>query len=73
MAVRIFRRDAVYCWRRRPPRAPANFLNRPHLFLSLRTTSCVVARRLPVELDLILEHARDARRRRQPAPAAVPN
>ncbi|MHC4042138.1 DUF6538 domain-containing protein [Bradyrhizobium sp. 23AC] len=57
MAVHIFRRSAVYYWRRRPPRVLANFLDRPHLFLSLRTTSHVVARRLAVQLDLILEDA----------------
>jgi integrase len=57
MAFHIFRREAVYYWRRRPPRALVNFLDRPHLFLSLRTTSRVVARRLAAQLDLILEDA----------------
>ncbi|MBB4260519.1 MULTISPECIES: DUF6538 domain-containing protein [unclassified Bradyrhizobium] len=57
MAVHIFRREAVYYWRRRPPRALANILQRPHLFLSLRTTSRVVARRMGAQLDLILEDA----------------
>lgn len=57
MAVHIFRRDAVYYWRRRAPRSLANFLDRQHLFLSLRTTSHVVARRLAAQLDLILEDA----------------
>ncbi|WP_430516830.1 DUF6538 domain-containing protein [Bradyrhizobium yuanmingense] len=46
MAVHIFRREAVYYWRRRPPRALANIFDRPHLFLSLRTTSPVAARRM---------------------------
>lgn len=57
MAFHIFRRDAVYYWRRRPPRALANLLDRTHLFLSLKTTSHVVARRLAAQLDLILEDA----------------
>jgi integrase len=57
MAFHIFRREAVYYWRRRPPRALANLLDRPHLFLSLKTTSHVVARRLAAQLDLILEDA----------------
>ena len=57
MAVHIFRREAVYYWRRRPPRVLANVLDRPHLFLSLKTTSRTVARRLAAQLDLILEDA----------------
>jgi integrase len=57
MAFHIFRREAVYYWRRRAPRALANLLYRPHLFLSLRTTSPVVARRMGAQLDLILEDA----------------
>lgn len=57
MAVHIFRRDAVYYWRRRAPRSLANFLDRQHLFLSLKTTSRVVARRLAAQLDVILEDA----------------
>jgi hypothetical protein len=57
MAAHIFRRNAVYYWRRRPPRSLASFLPRPHLFLSLKTTSRVVARRLAAQLDLILEDA----------------
>lgn len=57
MAVHIFRRDAVYYWRRRRPRALANILDRPHVFLSLRTTNPVVARRMGAQLDLILEDA----------------
>jgi len=57
MAVHIFRREATYYWRRRTPRALAICLNRPHLFLSLRTTSPVMARRLATQLDTILEDA----------------
>lgn len=57
MAFHIFRRDAVYYWRRRAPRSLANFLDRQHLFLSLKTTSRTVARRLAAQLDLILEDA----------------
>ncbi|MBB4427611.1 integrase [Bradyrhizobium sp. CIR48] len=58
MAVHIFAgKPSVYYWRRRPPRVLANVLDRPHLFLSLRTTSHVVARRLAAQLDLILEDA----------------
>ena len=57
MAVHIFRRHAVYYWRRRAPRSLANFLDRQHLFLSLKTTSRVVARRLAAQLDVILEDA----------------
>src|SRR6516162_5298428 len=57
MAAHIFRRNAVYYWRRRPPRPLASFFSRPHLFLSLKTTSRVTARRLAVQLDLILEDA----------------
>jgi len=47
----------VYYWRRRPPRSLAKLLPGPHLFLSLKTTSRVKARRLAVQLDLILEDA----------------
>ena len=57
MAVHIFRREATYYWRRRTPRALANFLGRPHVFMSLRTTSPVMARRLATQLDAILEDA----------------
>jgi hypothetical protein len=57
MAVHIFRREATYYWRRRTPRSLAICLNRPHLFLSLRTTSPVTARRLATQLDTILEDA----------------
>src|SRR5215207_615639 len=43
MAVHIFRREATYHWRRRTRHALANFLGRPHVFVSLRTTSPVTA------------------------------
>ncbi|WOH48238.1 DUF6538 domain-containing protein [Bradyrhizobium sp. sBnM-33] len=57
MAVHIFRREATYYWRRRTPRALAIFTGRQHVFLSLRTTSRVMARRLAAQLDAILEDA----------------
>ena len=57
MAFDIFRREATYYWRRRTPRSLAICLGRPHLFMSLRTTSPVVARRLAAQLDAILEDA----------------
>ena len=57
MAVHIFRREATYYWRRRTPRALANVMRRPHVFMSLRTTSPVMARRLATQLDAILEDA----------------
>ncbi|MEH2506376.1 DNA-binding transcriptional ArsR family regulator [Bradyrhizobium sp. AZCC 1578] len=57
MAVHIFRREATYYWRRRVPRALAIFQGRPHVFMSLRTTSPVTARRLAIQLDAILEDA----------------
>src|SRR5882724_1065533 len=57
MAVHIFRREATYYWRRRTPRALAKVLDRPHLFVSLRTTSLLRARRLAIKLDAILDDA----------------
>ena len=57
MAFHIFRRVAVYYWRRRAPRALANFLKRPHLSISLKTSSRTAALRLAVRLHLILEDA----------------
>ncbi|MET4072594.1 hypothetical protein ABID58_007423 [Bradyrhizobium sp. S3.2.6] len=58
MAVHIFRRSAAYYyWRRRVPCALANLMERPHLFLSLKTTSRTAARRLAAQLDVILEDA----------------
>jgi len=57
MAVHTFRREATYYWRRRTPRSLAICLGRSHLFMSLRTTSPVTARRLTTQLDAILEDA----------------
>jgi hypothetical protein len=57
MAVHIFRREATYYWRRRTPCALAKVLKRPHVFMSLRTTSPVLARRLAAQLDATLEDA----------------
>jgi integrase len=57
MAIHIFRREATYYWRRRTPRSLAICLGRPHVLLSLRTTSPVMARRLATQLDAILEDA----------------
>jgi integrase len=57
MTFHIFRREATYYWRRRTPRALAPFFDRPHVFMSLQTTSPVMARRLAVKLDVILEDA----------------
>jgi hypothetical protein len=55
MAFHIFRRQAVYYWRRRAPRALANRFGRPHVSMSLRTTSRIAARRMATQLNLILE------------------
>jgi integrase len=57
MAVHIFRREATYYWRRRTPIALAKILGRPHVFMSLRTTSLTLARRLASKLDAIFEDA----------------
>jgi hypothetical protein len=57
MAVHIFRREATYYWRRRTPIALAKILGRPHVFMSLRTTSLALARRLASKLDAIFEDA----------------
>lgn len=57
MVFHIIRREATYYWRRRVPRALASVLERPHVFLSLRTTSLPVARRLANKLDAIFEDA----------------
>jgi uncharacterized protein DUF6538 len=56
MAFHIFRRQAVYYWRRRAPRALANRLGRPHVSMSLRTTSRAAAHRLATQLNLTLDH-----------------
>jgi len=55
MAFHIFRRQAVYYWRRRTPPALANCLVRRHLSMSLRTTSRLAARRLATQLNLVLD------------------
>lgn len=55
MAFHIFRRQAVYYWRRRAPAVLANQLGRPHVSMSLRTTSRMTARRLASQLNLILD------------------
>ncbi len=57
MVFHIIRRDATYYWRRRVPTALAKILERPHVFLSLRTTSLPVARRLANRLDAVFEDA----------------
>ncbi len=57
MAFHIIRRDATYYWRRRVPQPLAKVLHRPHVFLSLRTTSLAVARRLTLKLDTLFEDA----------------
>lgn len=55
MAFHIFRREAVYYWRRRTPRALAIRFGRPHVSMSLRTTSRAAARRLATQLNLTLD------------------
>lgn len=55
MAFHIFRREAVYYWRRRTPRALAIRYGRPHVSMSLRTTSRAVARLLANQLNLTLD------------------
>jgi len=55
MTFHIFRRHAVYYWRRRAPRALANRLGWPHVSMSLRTTSRMTARRPATQLNLILD------------------
>ncbi len=54
MAVHIFRREATYYWRRRTPRALAAFWDRPHVLMSLRTASPVIARRLGMIRESII-------------------
>lgn len=55
MAFHIFRRDAVYYWRRRTPRALASLVGRPHLSMSLKTTSRAAACRLATQVNLFLD------------------
>ncbi|MDB5627521.1 MAG: hypothetical protein JWR73_3323 [Tardiphaga sp.] len=57
MGFHIFRRQATYYWRRRTPNLLASCLARPHVSLSLKTTSRTTARRLAAQLDLVLEDA----------------
>ncbi|WP_433994397.1 DUF6538 domain-containing protein [Bradyrhizobium canariense] len=44
MAIHIFRRGVVYYWRRRVSHKLVICLDRPHVLLSLRTTSHPAAR-----------------------------
>lgn len=55
MAFHIFRRQAVYYWRRRTPRALASVLGREHLSMSLQTTNRAAARRLATQVNLFLD------------------
>jgi hypothetical protein len=55
MAFHIFRRQAVYYWRRRTPRALASVLGRQHLSMSLQTTNRAAARRLATQVNLFLD------------------
>ncbi|WP_426412522.1 DUF6538 domain-containing protein [Bradyrhizobium ganzhouense] len=55
MAAHIFRRNAVYYGRRRPPRPLASLLGRPHLSMSLKTTNRAAARRLATQVNLFLD------------------
>ncbi|QOZ67286.1 DUF6538 domain-containing protein [Bradyrhizobium arachidis] len=55
MAFHIFRRQAVYYWRRRTPRALASVLGRPHLSMSLKTTNRAAACRLATQVNLFLD------------------
>ena len=55
MAFHIFRRQAVYYWRRRTPRALAKVLGRQHLSMSLQTTNRAAARRLVTQVNLFLD------------------
>ncbi len=57
MGFHIFRRQATYYWRRWTPNILASCLARPHVFLSVKTTSRTIARRLAAQLDLVLEDA----------------
>lgn len=55
MAFHIFRREAVYYWRRRTPRALASLFGRPHLSMSLKTTNRAAACRLATQANLFLD------------------
>jgi hypothetical protein len=54
-ATHLYRRKAVYYWRRRLPNAIASWFHKRHLFLSLQTPDPSFARRLVVLLDAKLE------------------
>jgi integrase len=51
----LYRRKALYYWRRRLPPLLRNWFHKRHLFLSLRTADPTFARRLVVLLDAKLE------------------
>jgi hypothetical protein len=54
-ATHLYRRKAMYYWRRRLPNALASWFHKRHLFLSLKTPEPNFARRLVVLLDAKLE------------------
>jgi integrase len=54
-ATHLYRRKAMYYWRRRLPNALASWFHKRHLFLSLQTPDPSFARRLVVLLDAKLE------------------
>jgi hypothetical protein len=54
-ATHLYRRKAMYYWRRRLPNALASWFHKRHLFLSLQTPEPNFARRLVVLLDAKLE------------------
>jgi hypothetical protein len=54
-ATHLYRRKALYYWRRRLPPPLRNWFHKRHLFLSLRTADPIFARRLVVLLDAKLE------------------
>jgi integrase len=51
----LYRRKALYYWRRRLPPTLRNWFHKRHLFLSLRTADPIYGRRLVVLLDAKLE------------------
>lgn len=53
--IHLYRRKALYYWRRRLPPLLRNWFHKRHLFLSLRTADPTFARRLVVLLDAKLE------------------
>lgn len=54
-ATHLYRRKAVYYWRRRLPPALGSWFHKRHLFMSLQTPDPSFARRLVVLLDAKLE------------------